>query len=146
MAGGHVMVAYSFQKRFVTPIQVGLGLQQTIPGTEYWPKRQTIRAIGRRRHAQSGDTLQLYSGMRTKYCNLIGTSICVDVIPVIIWVDAKTIAVQLSKSLLGPREMKEFSRQDGFADPEDMAQFWRVQHKGVERFDGVVIQWRATGE
>ena len=51
------MVAYSFNKGFVDPIASGR-------------KRQTIRAP-RRRHAQIGEQLQLYTGMRTKACRLI---------------------------------------------------------------------------
>lgn len=45
------MVAYSYKRRFVTPIRVGLGLL---------PKRQTIRAHGLRRHARAGEELQHY--------------------------------------------------------------------------------------
>ena len=53
------MVAYSLKPRFIPPILSGA-------------KRQTIRAISRRRHAIPGETLQLYTGMRTKQCRLIG--------------------------------------------------------------------------
>lgn len=51
------MVAYSFNQQFAAPIESGR-------------KRQTIRAP-RRRHAQVGERLQLYTGMRTKACRLI---------------------------------------------------------------------------
>ena len=63
------MVAYSFRPRFIEPILGGR-------------KRQTIRAIGRRRHARPGDPLQLYAGMRTRNCRLIGRAICIDVVEV----------------------------------------------------------------
>ena len=46
------MVAYSFNKRFIQPIRVGLSsvsLSFDCP-----PKLQTMRAIGRRRHARPG--------------------------------------------------------------------------------------------
>lgn len=72
------MVAYSFRQRFVAPIQVGLGTIEHIPGTEYAPKRQTIRA-NRKRHARPGEELQLYCGMRTKGCFLIGRARCTSV-------------------------------------------------------------------
>ena len=47
------VVALNFKQQFIPPILSGA-------------KRQTIRAIGRRRHAIPGETLQLYTGMRTK--------------------------------------------------------------------------------
>ncbi len=51
------MVAYSFDRRFVPAIVSGA-------------KRQTIRAH-RARHARPGETLQLYTGMRTRQCRKI---------------------------------------------------------------------------
>lgn len=57
------MVAYSFRPQFEDSILSGR-------------KRQTIRAIGRRRHAQAGDALQLYTGMRTSACRLLARSVC----------------------------------------------------------------------
>lgn len=49
------MVAYSFQAMFCPPIVDRI-------------KRQTIRALGARRHAREGEDVQLYRGMRTKHC------------------------------------------------------------------------------
>jgi hypothetical protein len=61
------MVAYSYKARFVAPIRVGLDLPTLAehlemggyhPGQIIRPKRQTIRAKGKRRHARPGETLQ----------------------------------------------------------------------------------------
>lgn len=60
------MPAYSFKSRFAEPI---LSNQ----------KLQTIRAVGKRRHARVGERMQLYTGMRTKQCKLIATRICSSV-------------------------------------------------------------------
>ena len=49
------MPAYNFQKQFAPLVESG-------------QKRQTIRAIGKRRHARPGESLQLYTGQRTKAC------------------------------------------------------------------------------
>jgi hypothetical protein len=49
------MPAYNFQKQFAPLVQSG-------------EKRQTIRTLGKRSHAQPGNKLQLYTGMRTKQC------------------------------------------------------------------------------
>lgn len=82
------MVAYSFKKMFVPPIQVGLGLKSadhvfeieqpdgTFKFTTVRPKRQTIRQEGKRRHAKAGETTQLYHAMRTKQCFKIGEGRC----------------------------------------------------------------------
>ena len=64
------MVAYSFQKQFGRPI-----LDRT--------KSQTIRGP-RKRHAYPGDDLQLYVGMRTKYCRLLARAKCASVSPILI--------------------------------------------------------------
>ena len=54
------MPAYTFQSRFAPLVASG-------------EKRQTIRAIGKRRHAAVGDRIQLYTGMRTKACRKLVT-------------------------------------------------------------------------
>lgn len=64
------MVAYSFRAHFEAPIRAGT-------------KAQTIRA-DRARHARAGEELQLYTGMRTQHCRLIGRAICMAVSPICI--------------------------------------------------------------
>jgi uncharacterized protein YqfB (UPF0267 family) len=64
------VVAYSFQQRFAPPI---------LSGT----KQQTIRA-DRKRHARPGEEMQLYTGMRTKQCELICRTTCISVVPITI--------------------------------------------------------------
>ena len=54
------MVAFNFQKQFAPDIRAGR-------------KTQTIRQNPR---CKAGDTLQLYTGQRTKNCELIGTATC----------------------------------------------------------------------
>jgi hypothetical protein len=57
------MVAYSFKDRFIVPISLGLNIPYDVDhvvDVDAGPKRQTIRAIGLRRHARPGETLQLY--------------------------------------------------------------------------------------
>ena len=66
-----VMSAYSFKRRFVNPIRVGLCLDPIFQIGKHEvsemeapirPKRQTIRAEGKRRHARPGEIVQLYHG------------------------------------------------------------------------------------
>lgn len=139
------MVAYSFQKRFVMPIRVGLGEECT--GVR--PKRQTIRAHGKRRHAMPGHVLQLYTGMRTQHCKLIGVAMCTEVEAVRMEFDhrLKTLAVRLGDcSPLSPAAVAQFALGDGFANVEDMAAFWRNEHPASPEFVGVLIRWRPLTE
>lgn len=143
------MVAYSFKARFAAPILAGT-------------KRQTIRA-DRKRHARPGEELQLYTGMRTKHCKLVGRAIVSKVIPVTLqFVDrivgrAGVEGVTWHNpgnpvfcSPLWPKEMNQFARDDGFENWRDMKTFWAEAHPGVDVFEGVLIQWGAlltvTGE
>lgn len=116
------MVAYSFKKRFVAPIRAGLGLimkddkgnwlqcESVIDdgatvshpfdpykdlAPEARPKRQTIRAIGKRRHARPGETLQLYTAMRTKQCEKIGEARCIAVLPIRIVVKERSMPTEV---------------------------------------------------
>lgn len=135
------MPAYSFKKRFIWPIKVGLGMAMPDSFGAPWPKRQTIRATGKRRHARPGEIVQLYHAMRTKQCFKIGEGRCTEVAPVIIWVNPETIAIERSKMLMNRTEMDIFARSDGFSDALDMAAFWRKEHAGIEKFEGVLIMW-----
>jgi hypothetical protein len=157
------MTAYSFKLRFVDPIRAGLGLLPGIPKVHHGesfgpgmrsvveyvpnpnppaPKRQTIRAVGLRRHARPGETLQLYHGMRTRQCFKIGEARCVEVAPILIHVDAEDpwLGVQVGDNA-GTLADDEFARADGFGSVEDMWLFWRQEHPGVRDFKGMLIRW-----
>ncbi|MGX9145869.1 hypothetical protein [Mesorhizobium sp. 128a] len=121
------MVAYSFRPRFVEPIAAGT-------------KRQTIRA-DRKRHAREGEELQLYTGMRTKQCKLIGRATCIGVDLVMLnFADHGVVRIN-GIVLFSNAAMQKFARSDGFTSWADMRGFWRDNHPGVEVFDGVLIRW-----
>jgi hypothetical protein len=120
------MVAYSFKARFRAPILAGT-------------KAQTIRAP-RARHARPGEELQLYTGMRTKYCSLIGRSACLFVLPITIYIEKSRIEMPGEAHRTG-RSLDLFAQYDGFSDWLDMRSFWHEQHPGVQVFDGVLIRW-----
>lgn len=123
------MVAYSFKRRFVDPIRAGT-------------KRQTIRA-DRKRHARAGEELQLYSGMRTRECELIGRAICEDVVPItLLFNDQDPEAEGVILPGFGfPGGLEGFARADGFDSWAALKQFWRDNHPGVDEFTGVLITW-----
>lgn len=152
------MVAYSFKRRFVVPIARGLGVDypiEFIEQIEDRPKRQTIRAgvvrrdgsawskpKGGRRHARPDEELQLYFGMRTKSCRLIGRARCTEVLPIIMWFDPTDLSAMIAGKILGPRQVTAFARADGFVDVLDMAAFWRKEHgRTLKKWEGVLIRW-----
>lgn len=125
------MTAYSFQKQFIGPIQAG-------------SKLQTIRQVGKRRHAKVGHQLQLYSGMRTIYCRKI-----IDDVPCLRF-DRVRINFGLRTVVIGPdggpllktrRELDLFSILDGFENWEAMDRFWLKVHPAHRFFDGVMPGW-----
>jgi hypothetical protein len=130
------VVAYSFKARFAEPILAGT-------------KGGTIRAA-RRRHARPGEELQLYTGMRTKQCRLITRKTCVEVEPI-------ELDFYLRKILLGDgiermetiagRLVNSFAWFDGFADFDEMAEWWEVGRGRLSSdrdsfvFCGLHIRW-----
>lgn len=114
------MVAYNFQAQFAPDVEAGR-------------KRQTIRSEGKRRHAQIGDTVQLYTGMRTKGCRQIGTGICTTSTYCAIREDGITLGNHPKVNI------EEFARADGFRDFDHMKQWFRDTH-GLP-FTGRLIAW-----
>ena len=123
------MVAYSFNKQFIEPIRLGT-------------KTQTIRAHGKRRHAQMGNTLQLYSGMRTAHCvRIIPDTICLGSGPVAIHFDGAMRITRIETWGMPVRGLDAFARRDGFDHLTDMGAFWEFTHGTMARFDGTLIEW-----
>jgi hypothetical protein len=141
------MVAYSFKRRFVAPIARGLGVAYPVEFIETLddrPKRQTIRA-GRDRHVRPGEEIQLYHGMRTKYCFLIGRATCLDVQAISIhFRDRRSDWVRFAKhgKVDHPRALDRFARLDGFRNWRELRAFWREEHAGVDDFQGALITWQ----
>lgn len=139
------MVALGFKKMFVPNIRVGLGLEQPRPR----PKRHTIRANGKRPPPRPGQELQLYCGMRTKGCFLIGKARCIRVRPILLLLAAHLIIIcprkvrrsssKIRLSTVG--ELHDFAQSDGFQNFEAMVTFWKNEHANTRRFEGQLIEW-----
>jgi hypothetical protein len=122
------MVAYNFQKRFAPPIKSG-------------DKSHTIRKNGKRRHAREGESVQLYTGMRTRSCKKIVAKdpVCVFCKSIAIYVGASSIDY-IYVGGLEVIDMEAFAIADGFKSLADMHAFWLDFH-GQGVFEGSMIGW-----
>lgn len=117
------MGLYNFQKRFVPFILAG-------------EKTHTIRA--HRAHPdRPGNTVHLYSGLRTKKAKLLGRFKCVKIEEIRIAEDGH---VHIDDNWLDTEERQALARRDGFEHFEAMLDFW----KGRLPFEGHIIHWKQS--
>lgn len=121
------MPAYNFQKQFVPLIESG----------EKWT---TIRKP-RKRPTKADDTLYLYTGMRTKWCHLIGRSIALHVTPMWILKDAIWLQSPVGRFIEQSHTQAErIARVDGFADLASFYEWFARTHPGSHIFE--LIAWK----
>lgn len=120
------MPAYNFQKQFVDMIYSG-------------EKTQTIRRR-RKRPTLAGETLKLYTGMRTKNCTLIFETQCLRVTPIEILPLAK--AVVMNGNSLSEKELLDFVVKDGFDGVESFFNFFMRYSYETLQDELEVIYWR----
>ena len=112
---------------------------------EYGHKRQTVRAPRKdgRPHCKVGDTLKLYTGMRTKDCRLLGEATVTRIARVKIEPTCMYVNDRLLPSAIYDRDCEqtdnEFAEADGFKSFTDMANWFSDVH-GLP-FEGTVIEW-----
>lgn len=112
---------------------------------EYGHKRQTVRAPRKdgRPHCKVGDTLKLYTGMRTKACRLLGEATVTRIARVKIEPTCMYVNDRLLPSAIYDRDCEqtdnEFAEADGFKSFTDMANWFSDVH-GLP-FEGTVIEW-----
>lgn len=119
------MGLYNFQERFVSKILSG-------------EKTHTIRA--ERAHPDKpGNTLHLYSGLRTKKAKLLMRALCVKVEEIHIRaVNGWDVSVAIDGVDLDETEREALARRDGFDDFAEMVDFWRSRLP----FHGHIIHWQ----
>lgn len=132
------MVAYSFQRQFVRPIEDDV-------------KLSTIRALSKRRHAREGDEVQLYCGMRTKTCFLIGRRVCAGagVVALDFGLPERVLIScggPINGVIDGMRNLNAFAKRDGFSSWRSLRDFFQATHKVESYFVGVIILWRPAGD
>lgn len=122
------MGLYNFQSRFVPKILSG-------------EKKHTIRAT-RANPDKAGNMLHLYTGLRQKGARLLMRVPCVKVEEIEIkdgaFGDENHASVTIDGVKLDRGERESLARRDGFANFEEMIQFWR----GRLPFKGHIIHWK----
>jgi len=111
--------------------------KQFAPDVESGKKHQTIRA-GRKdcRNPQPGQTLYLYTGMRTKACRKLGEATCKSVDQVVI---EESGVVAIGPNILTIDERFRLAKADGFHYIDDFRNFFLKTH-GLP-FYGFLIKW-----
>lgn len=125
------MVAYSFQKEFVSP---------SLAGT----KIGTIRGLRMRpsRHARPGEQLQHYTGMRTKYCAPFGRSTCQSTRLILLAIREGSVHYPASTETISDEaKLNIFAIGDGFANWDKLCEFWHRMHPDAAMFQGAHIIW-----
>lgn len=132
------MGLYNFQARFV-------------PFIKARSKKHTIRA--KRKHpAKPGETLYLYTGLRTKKARRIIPPVeCVkveeiEIVELVIDRDdddeqaehIESALVRIDGTELSEDECEQLARRDGFSDFAEMRKFWN----GRLPFEGHIIHWK----
>jgi hypothetical protein len=132
------MGLYNFQPRFVPLILRG-------------EKTHTIRAV-RVHPDKPGDTLHLYTGLRTKKAKLLMRVPCVKIEEIeirhvpydgtnVLARGCKVPYIWIDGEKLSWDETQAFARRDGFRDFAEMLAFW-MEPKNRLPFKGHVIHWR----
>jgi hypothetical protein len=121
------MPALNFKARFAEMIERG-------------EKRCTIR-VPRRRAIRAGDTLYLYTGMRTKACRKLKTAICRAARPIRLSRAAgrEALRILVDGKILNLAEIKKLVRLDGHPTARDFLVFFEETH-GLP-FAGQLIEW-----
>lgn len=129
------MVAYSFKGRFEPRIQART-------------KQQTIRAVGKKRHARSGERMTLTTGDRY-HPRLMGEAVCQSVVPIQMDLAVGSVllaAVVTPARLITTRaDLDAFAVLDGFECWPDLVEFWKQTHPTAHHsFSGLCISWGET--
>jgi hypothetical protein len=127
------MPALNFKKCFAPRIKSGM-------------KRQTIRAH-RKNPIERGDMLYLYTGLRTKNCEKLGTAVCRDVFRIVLCPDDRQVFLSCDGAMkaLTEEEIEVLAVDDGFTCPIMFFNFFQIQlvesGKPGNFFDGDLIKW-----
>jgi len=117
------MPAYNFKAQFADDVENGR-------------KRQTIRPK-RKRKTKPGETLFLYTGMRTKKCRKLCEVVCESVTPIKIY---SGLRIRVGNGWLSSiAGVGDLALSDGFKNVNEFYEFFEKQY-GLP-FEGELIKW-----
>ena len=122
------MPAYNFKARFADAVERG-------------DKCQTIRKR-RKRPTRPGDTLYLYTGMRTKQCRLLRTEMCIGIAPIDIY-DGRVV---FDGSELPRWHAQALAEHDGFDTLADFFKFFDDTYGLPVVGELELIEWRPNDD
>lgn len=127
------MVALNFIKQFADDVESG-------------EKTQTIRKQGKRAAPEVGSTIQLYTGMRTKQCRLLGSGRVLRCQPIIIrpWVNELLLHDWASDRWVifdSDKSLSKFSSKDGFESISAFFEYFKKVADNDRSFRGNLIEW-----
>ena len=120
-------------------------MRQFADAVRHGEKRQTVRAPRKdgRPHAKRGDTIRLYTGMRTKSCELLAEATVTRVVAIRIEPTCMYLNGKMVPSAIYDRNCEQtdnaFAKADGFDSFMEMASWFDDVH-GLP-FEGTVIHW-----
>lgn len=119
----------NFKKQFARAVEDG-------------SKRQTIRQHRKDgKRILPGDTLKLYTGLRTRGARLLRTDTAERVSSVRLLVNDRQLIVD--GRLLDRGEAIDFAHADGFATFAEMVSFFWEQYQ-LDTFEGYCVRWAAA--
>lgn len=118
------MTAYNFKAQFAGDVESGR-------------KTQTIR-VNRKdgRVPREGETLQLYTGMRTKSCRKLRDAVCEYTREVTM----TELGLKMDGQALYPISILKLAQEDGFDSIESFRDFFKSTY-GFP-FRGILIKWK----
>jgi hypothetical protein len=125
-----------FKKQFAMKVRNGL---RPMPFKEIGIKRQTIRSKRKDgKNPHPGETLYLYTGLRTKGCTKLGEAVCKGVEEITInWLGANVSGMWLT--ILG---CEQLAIADGFGSFREMQEWFDMTHGDLYHgFSGLLIKW-----
>ena len=101
-------------------------MKQFAPAVKCGEKRMTFRKPRKDgRDPKPGDTLYLYTGMRTKQCELLATAACIEVAPAEF---TKKGAPIIGEEVPTPDKREYIAALDGHDSYADMIEFFKSTH------------------
>lgn len=120
------MPAYNFKGQFAELVEQGV-------------KPHTIRPR-RKRPTRVGETLYLYTGMRTRACRKLRIAACTRIRPIEIRTKKEWLTVRLDGQLLSQADIGALARRDGFECAEAFSCFFLETYG--PKFKGELIEWQ----